>query len=145
MADARSDEHEVTGVEVGAGDGVCDGVGEADGVRDGDAAGDGVREGDTEGDTDGDTDGTAVAVALGIVLAVPPEPLHWASPTLSAVSATNPSMEIFARDRRKARNRISLSCTLISIPPRRCRNVEAVPASKTKSRLPGFTAEPAGS
>jgi hypothetical protein len=149
MADARSDEHEVTGVEVGAGDGVCVGDAVGDGLRDGDAAGDGVRDGDaegeTDGDTEGDTDGAAVAVTLGIVLAVPPEPLHWASPTLSAVSATNPSMEIFARDRRKARNRISLSCTLISIPPRRCRNVEAEPASKTKSRLCGFTAEPAGS
>ena len=143
--------HEVAGGvgdAVGAGVGVCDGVGEAEGLRDGDAAGDGVRdgdaEGDTDGDTEGDTDGAAVAVTLGIVLAVPPEPLHWASPTLSAVSATNPSTEIFARVRRKARNRISSSRTLASIPQGGAATSRPRPPV-TKSRFLGFTAEPAGS
>jgi hypothetical protein len=120
MADARSDEHDVAGGvgdAVGAGDGVRDGVGEGDGVREGDGAADGLRDGDAEGDPDGDAVGVGVAAAIGIVRAVPPDPLHCASPTLSAVSATNPSMETFARDRRgTARRRTRVNSERMTLP-----------------------------
>jgi hypothetical protein len=119
MADASFVRHEVIGDAVGAGDGVCDGVGEGDGVRDGDGAADGLRDGAAEGDPDGDAVGVAVAVGPGIVRAEPPEPLHCASPTLSAVSATNPSMETFARDQHgAARRRTRMNSERMTLPSR---------------------------
>ena len=97
-----------------------------------------VGVGDGDGDPAGLTDGVGEAVpgadeAFGTVFPVPPEPLHWASATLSAHNAARASLETPTRGQRGREGCISIAGMAVSIrkPSAARQNARRVYATET--------------